>query len=94
MGLQVGDRVRVSERHTWARGAAGTIAIPPYIVERLLDERDDVPYQGCRRVVSGRCGPIEFYWIEFDGPQLDSDGDGPYAEAEISADMLERIQEE
>lgn len=28
-------------------------------------------------------GPKLFYWVDFDAPQIDADGDGPYAGGEI-----------
>lgn len=33
-------------------------------------------------------GPRLLHWVEFDEPQYDSDGDGPYAEAQIEATAL------
>ncbi len=36
-------------------------------------------------------GEIIFVWIIFDNPQLDSEGDGNYNEAEINIKYLEAI---
>jgi hypothetical protein len=33
---------------------------------------------------------LTFYWVNFDEPQRDADGDGPYAGGEIDEDYLER----
>jgi hypothetical protein len=92
VGFQTGDRVRVSKLNGWAGGALGTIAIPPDLVQQPKCE-DDVPFQGCRRVVYGQRGPVEFYWVDFDEPQIDSDGDGPYRGAEIPTSMIEGLPE-
>jgi hypothetical protein len=40
------------------------------------------------RTVSALRGLVTFVWVRFDSPQLDPDGDGPYAEAEIDASFL------
>jgi hypothetical protein len=34
-------------------------------------------------------GPELQYWIAFDEPQVDADGDGPYARSQVSAKYLE-----
>ncbi len=36
-------------------------------------------------------GLRRFYWVVFDEPKIDADGDGPYAEAEILDIYLARI---
>ena len=43
------------------------------------------------RPIMTTSGPRRFYWIVFDEPQLDGDGDGPYAEAEVLDDDLELV---
>lgn len=91
MTYNVGDRVRISTRSTWARGATGTIGVPPETIGEILG--DESPYDGCRRFVRGRKGLVEFYWVIFDEAQIDADGDGLYPEAEIEADELEPIIE-
>ena len=32
------------------------------------------------------------FWIKFDEPQMDVDGDGPYSEGEIQAEFVHPIQ--
>ena len=91
MDYDVGDRVRISLRYHWARGAKGTIQPPPEFVQDLEADRD--PWQGNRRVVRGRTRLITFYWVEFDEPQIDGNGDGPYPAGEIDAEALEPIDE-
>jgi hypothetical protein len=44
--------------------------------------------KGCSREVKSLRGMVTFYWIEFDEPQIDADGDGPYSEAEIESEFL------
>ena len=86
MKYSQGDRVQISAAYHWAKGALGTGGPPPGpVVERVSNEE---AWAGCRRVVAGFKGPIEFYWVAFDEPQIDADGDGPYASAEIQAEYL------
>jgi hypothetical protein len=82
-----GDRVRVSANHHWAQGAAGTIAEPPESAQDLAE--DSGPWDGWHRFVKGVNGPIEFYFVWFDEPQRDADGDGPYKGGEIEAEALD-----
>lgn len=49
------------------------------------------PWDGWHRFVKGVRGPIEFFWVAFDEPQIDADGDGPYQGGEIQADMIEHV---
>jgi hypothetical protein len=41
------------------------------------------------RSVETTSGPSRFYWIVFDEPQLDADGDGPYVSSEVLAKYVE-----
>ncbi len=91
MLFDVGDRVRISLRYHWAKGTKGTIQVAPEFAQELV--ADQCPWHGCYRFVKGRKGFIKFYWVEFDEPQIDADGDGPYSAGEIEADMLEPIAE-
>jgi len=91
MDYDVGDRVRISPRYHWAKGAKGTIQAPPEFAQDLVADQD--PWEGHCRVVKGRKRFIKFYWVEFDEPQIDGDGDGPYSAGEIEVDMLEPINE-
>jgi hypothetical protein len=86
MRFALGDRVRISPEYTWAQGATGTIAMPPDFVVDLV--KDEWPWKSHHRYVKGVKGPIELYWVEFDHPQIDGDGDGPYRAGEIEADMI------
>lgn len=89
MKFHPGDRVRISTEHHWAQGTLGTIDEPPVFAQRLVE--DESLWEGCHRFVQGVQGPIEFYWINFDEPQIDQDGDGPYTGGEIEARMIELL---
>jgi hypothetical protein len=70
------QRVRISGDCHWAQNATGMIAEPPtHMVEGYGD--------GVSRVVESSRGPIVFYFVQFDSPQYDADGDGPYPASEI-----------
>jgi hypothetical protein len=86
MRFQLNDRVRVSPTYHWAQGAMGTISEPPEFL-RLVSQTD-YPWEGYHRFVKGREGPIEFFWVLFDEPQNDADGDGPYKGGEIDVNEL------
>jgi hypothetical protein len=73
----------------WAKGAKGTVAEPIEPVAALANA--DQTWEGCRRTVKGAKGPIEFYWVVFDEPQVDAEGDGPYSSAEIQAEYLHAL---
>ena len=45
------------------------------------------------RLVKSLRGILSFYWIKFDEPQIDVDGDGPYQEAEIDSAYLNLLDE-
>ena len=79
----IGDRVEVSMNYHWAKGQLATIAEPPTPVVDMVDG-----WQGPWRIVEGVKGPLKFYWVEFDEPQRDADGDGPYFGAEIDSEYL------
>ncbi len=89
MKFYPGDQVRISTEYHWAQGALGTIVEPPEFARQLVQDRD--PWEGWHRFVQGVKGPIEFYWVDFDEPQIDADGDGPYAGGEIRAEMIEHM---
>jgi hypothetical protein len=82
--IRLGARVRVASTHHWAQGALATIAQAPDSVSALAS----VTWP---RVVESRNGRILFYWVVFDEPQFDAEGDGPYEGAEIDARYLEPV---
>ncbi len=65
------------------RVISGSIMQPRDYVVNFADG-----WVGIHREVSSLEGMLIFYWIKFDLPQMDSDGDGPYDEAEIDANYL------
>lgn len=83
MHFSVGDRIRVSSDYHWAKDELGTIMQPPDFIVNLADGWD-----GIHRNVPSLKGMLTFYWIKFDLPQRDFDGDGPYAEAELDSAYL------
>ena len=85
----LGDRVVISNSYIWAQGAKGTIAMPPYSIQELV--KDEAPWDRWHRFIKGRKKIIEVYYVEFDEPQIDSDGDGPYSGGAIMADAIIKI---
>jgi hypothetical protein len=79
-----GQRVRVSPDYHWAKSATGVIDRPPRPVKKL--SRD---WSGCSRFVKAGEGFIEFYWVKFDVPQRDAEGDGPFDGGEIDTRFIE-----
>jgi hypothetical protein len=49
-------------------------------------------WHGHRRRVPSLQGKLTFYWVEFDAPQFDAEGDGPYREAEIDSRFLDSLE--
>ena len=73
-------------KYHWAQGALGTIGMPPKFAQELVE--DYAHWDGWHRFVQGVYGPVEFYWVDFDQPQMDADGDGPYKGGEIESKMI------
>jgi hypothetical protein len=79
-----GDRVVVSPNYHWAKNAVGTVGAPPSQVVALSGPwKNDLT-----RAVRTRLGEAIFYWVWFDEPQLDAEGDGPYQGGEIPESEL------
>jgi hypothetical protein len=68
--LAPGDRVRISKDYHWAQGSRGTISHHFYTVAKDLMPRDQ-----CFRKVKSLQGMLTFYWVKFDEPQRDAEGD-------------------
>jgi hypothetical protein len=79
----VGSRVKISEDYHWAKNAIGEIMQPPNFIVEMSEG-----WKGNVREVKSLQGVLSFYWVKFDEPQIDADGDGPYYEAEIDANYL------
>ena len=72
--LAAGDRVRVSDDFFWAKGATGAISKPPDAVTAISGTWDGE----LTRQEKSALGTNTVYWVWFDEPQYDADGDGPY----------------
>jgi hypothetical protein len=83
-----GDRIRISEDFHWARGATGTVSPPPPQVTAISGPWDE----GLTRRERTAVGEQIVYWIWFDEPQMDADGDGPYKGGSIVDQAIELIQ--
>jgi hypothetical protein len=82
--LAAGDRVRVSDDFFWAKGATGTVSAPPDAVTAISG-----PWDGAlTRQEKSALGTNTVYWVWFDEPQFDADGDGPYRGGSIWEDAL------
>jgi hypothetical protein len=82
--LSAGDRVRVSDEFFWAKGATGTISVPPNEVTAISGK-----WHGAltRREVSA-LGTNTVYWVWFDEPQYDAEGDSPYRGGQVCESAL------
>jgi hypothetical protein len=68
------DRIGVSEDFFWAKGAKGRVSAPPSEVVAISG-----PWEtDLTRQENSSLGKNTVYWVWFDEPQLDADGDGPY----------------
>lgn len=71
--------MRVSADFFWAKGATGTISSPPDAVTSLSGVWD----HGLTRQETSALGTHTVYWVWFDEPQFDADGDGAYKGGQI-----------
>jgi hypothetical protein len=83
---RAGDRVRV--RRDQAFGPGPWPAEPTGIVAAHPASADGTPWVMTQTV----SGPRRSYWIVFDEPQVDADGDGPYGRSEVLDEYLERAK--
>jgi len=79
-----GDRVVISPDYHWAKNATGRIGAPPAQAVGLSGPWSD----DLTRAVQTRQGVAIFYWVWFDEPQRDAEGDGPYTGAEIPENQI------
>ena len=71
--FSAGDRVTVAGDFFWAKGATGTVSAPPDAVTTISGPWDE----GLTRGEVSVLGTHIVYWVWFDDPQHDADGDGP-----------------
>lgn len=83
-----GDRVQVSDQFFWAKGARGTISSPPSEVTAISGAWNG----NLTRQERSALGTNTVYWVWFDEPQLDADGDGPYKGGSIWESALTKIE--
>ena len=86
MKFKAGDKVLIQGHWNYPDHCTGVISKPPEYVVELAEDQN--PWDGVHRWVYGRKGTVECYWVTFDEPQFDSDGDGPYEEAEIEVEYI------
>jgi hypothetical protein len=77
----------VSEDFFWAKGATGVISLPPAQVTAIGGRWDN----DMTRLETSALGVHLVYWVWFDQPQLDADGDGPYRGGSIWESALTLI---
>jgi hypothetical protein len=85
--FSAGDRIRVSDNFFWAKGATGVVSAPPPEVVSLSGQWDT----GLTRQEVSALGVNTMYWVWFDQPQHDADGDGPYRGGQIWESALELL---
>jgi len=82
-----GDRIQVSDNFFWARGAIGTISSPPAQVTEISGSWNG----GLTRQENSALGTNTVYWVWFDEPQYDAEGDGPYRGGSIWESALTKL---
>jgi hypothetical protein len=85
-----GDRIRVAKDFFWARGATGVISEPPDAVTAISGTWDE----DLTRQETSALGTNTVYWVWFDEPQFDADGDGPYRAGSIWESALTLVQQD
>jgi len=84
------DRVRVSDDFFWACGATGTIAKPPDAITAISGMWDGE----LTRQEHSALRTNTVYWVWFDEPQYDADGDGPYRGGSIWESALTIVKDD
>lgn len=79
MAFSIGDRVQILPTHHWAQNAKGTVEYYPL---------PDGGPTNCSRQVGSLQGMLTFYWVRFDEPQTDAEGESGYSEGEIDSRYL------
>ena len=77
MEFEVGARVRVRSDPEFGPG--------PWPAEPIAT------IIGAAETLQGRDGPLTSYWVKFDEPQTDADGDGPYVNSQVLEQYLDPL---
>ena len=85
----VGDRDLIFFDFFWAGGATGTISNPPQEVTAISGPWDG----GLTRQENSALGQATVYWVWFDEPQRDADGDGPLRGGQIHENALTPVSQ-
>ncbi len=83
--FRVGDRVRVRQDRQFPPG--------PFPGEPLGRVENYPGMAAPYRELVSTTGTHLMYWIVFDTPQVDADGDGPYGSAEVRSKYLEPAED-
>jgi hypothetical protein len=83
---QAGERVRIRRDNEYGPGPWP--AEPTGIVAAHPASADGAPWV----ITQVASGLRRTYWIVFDEPQFDADGDGPYGTSEVLDKYLERAE--
>jgi hypothetical protein len=81
--FSLGDRVVIAEDFYWAKGTLGTVSDPPPEVISISG-----PWNGLTRSQTTALDRETVYWVWFDEPQRDADGDRPYRGGSIDVNAL------
>jgi hypothetical protein len=93
-GFKIDDRVRIAASADWARGATGSIALPP---SSLLESIEiihgvDAGWDGASRTAAVEGVMTVLWWVVFDEPLFDEDGEGPMAGGAFAQALLEAAE--
>jgi len=91
--FKVDDPVRISEASMWAQGATGRIALPPTSLLESIEAIHgiDPGWDGAMRTAVIDGVMTVGWYVAFDKPQFDEDGEGPMAGGEFAEALLLRF---
>jgi len=83
-----GDHIQIVDEFFWANGATGVISTPPCEITAISGPWDG----GLTQQEESALGTNTVYWVWFDEPQYDADGDGPYKGGQIWETALSLVR--